>query len=124
MHVREVPLKFRCHELADASGDEPRHCGACDRDVIALSTRTAAEVRRLQKRARAGERICVRVVVGDEGLVKLRVGDAGQVRGVSVEESTLADPVVADCLKHEAAGWAFKTGRNATVVYPFVFRPQ
>jgi hypothetical protein len=56
--------------------------------------------------------------------LKLAVGDVGQVRRVSVEESTLADPVVADCLKHEAAGWAFKTGRNATVVYPFVFRAQ
>jgi ferric-dicitrate binding protein FerR (iron transport regulator) len=56
--------------------------------------------------------------------LKLRVGDAGQVRSVVVEESTLDDPLVGDCLRHEAAGWSFKTGRNATVVYPFVFRPQ
>ncbi|HZS41995.1 MAG TPA: AgmX/PglI C-terminal domain-containing protein [Polyangia bacterium] len=56
--------------------------------------------------------------------LRLRVGDAGQVTGVRVEDSTLEDPQVADCLRHEAAGWSFKTGRNATVVYPFVFRPQ
>jgi hypothetical protein len=56
--------------------------------------------------------------------LRLRVGDAGQVTSVRVEDSTLEDPQVGDCLRHEAAGWSFKTGRNATVVYPFVFRPQ
>ena len=52
------------------------------------------------------------------------MGDAGQVRLASVEESTLADPMVAECLRKEAMGWAFNKGRNATVVYPFVFRAQ
>jgi ferric-dicitrate binding protein FerR (iron transport regulator) len=56
--------------------------------------------------------------------LRLKVGDAGQVRLVSVEESTLADPAVAECLRKEALGWSFKQGRNATVVYPFVFRAQ
>jgi len=56
--------------------------------------------------------------------LKLRVGDAGQVTRVDVEQSTLPDPLVADCLRHEAAGWSFAQGRNATVVYPFVFRTQ
>jgi ferric-dicitrate binding protein FerR (iron transport regulator) len=56
--------------------------------------------------------------------LRLRVGDAGQVTRVDVEGSTLPDPLVADCLRHEAAGWSFTQGRNATVVYPFVFRSQ
>ena len=56
--------------------------------------------------------------------LRLRVGDAGQVTRVDVEQSTLPDPLVADCLRHEAAGWSFEHGRNATVVYPFVFRTQ
>ena len=56
--------------------------------------------------------------------LRLRVGDAGQVTRVDVEQSTLPDPLVADCLRHEAAGWSFTQGRNATVVYPFVFRTQ
>ena len=56
--------------------------------------------------------------------LRLRVGDAGQVTRVDVEESTLPDPLVAECLRREAAGWSFTDGRNATVVYPFVFRTQ
>jgi hypothetical protein len=56
--------------------------------------------------------------------LKLRVGDAGQVTRVDVEQSTLPDPLVAECLRREAAGWSFESGRNATVVYPFVFRTQ
>ncbi|HEX4458371.1 MAG TPA: AgmX/PglI C-terminal domain-containing protein [Polyangia bacterium] len=56
--------------------------------------------------------------------LRLRVGDAGQVTRVDVEGSTLPDPLVAECLRREAAGWSFSQGRNATVVYPFVFRTQ
>ena len=56
--------------------------------------------------------------------LRLRVGDAGQVTRVDVEGSTLPDPLVAECLRREAAGWSFTVGRNATVVYPFVFRTQ
>jgi hypothetical protein len=56
--------------------------------------------------------------------LKLRVGGAGQVSRVDVEESTMPDPLVAECLRREAAGWSFAVGRNATVVYPFVFRTQ
>ena len=56
--------------------------------------------------------------------LRLRVGEAGQVSRVTVEESTLPDPLVAECLRREAAGWSFTVGRNATVVYPFVFRAQ
>ena len=56
--------------------------------------------------------------------LRLRVGDAGQVTRVDVEGSTLPDPLVAECLRREAAGWSFSQGRNATVVYPFVFRSQ
>jgi hypothetical protein len=56
--------------------------------------------------------------------LRLRVGEAGQVSRVSVEESTLPDPLVGECLRREAAGWSFTVGRNATVVYPFVFRTQ
>jgi hypothetical protein len=56
--------------------------------------------------------------------LRLKVGDVGQVQKVSVDESTLADPGVAECLRKEAMGWSFQKGRNATVVYPFVFRAQ
>ncbi len=56
--------------------------------------------------------------------LRLKVGDAGQVRQAAVEESTLSDPMVAECLRREALGWSFKEGRNATLVYPFVFRAQ
>jgi hypothetical protein len=56
--------------------------------------------------------------------LRLSVGSAGQVTRVAVEESTIPDPLVAECLKREAAGWSFSVGRNATVVYPFVFRTQ
>jgi hypothetical protein len=56
--------------------------------------------------------------------LRLKVGDVGQVQKVSVEESTLEDPMVAECLRKEAAGWSFVKGKNATVVYPFVFRTQ
>ena len=56
--------------------------------------------------------------------LRLHVGDAGQVTRIDVEQSTLPDPLVAECLRREAAGWSFTQGRNATVVYPFVFRTQ
>jgi hypothetical protein len=56
--------------------------------------------------------------------LRLKVGDVGQVQKVTVEESTLADDMVAECLRKESLGWSFKVGRNATVVYPFVFRTQ
>jgi hypothetical protein len=56
--------------------------------------------------------------------LRLRVGDAGQVTRVDEEQSTLPDPLVGECLRREAAGWSFAQGRNATVVYPFVFRVQ
>ena len=65
-----------------------------------------------------------RPVAGRHRLAQLRVGDAGQVTRVDVEQSTLPDPLVAECLRREAAGWSFAQGRNATVVYPFVFRTQ
>ena len=56
--------------------------------------------------------------------LKLAIGSVGQVQRVSVEESTLDDPDVAECLKHEAQGWSFHAGKNATLMYPFVFRPR
>jgi hypothetical protein len=46
------------------------------------------------------------------------------VAGSSVDGSTLDNEEVAGCLRREAAGWVFADGRNATIVYPFVFRPQ
>lgn len=54
--------------------------------------------------------------------VELRVGPAGQVLGTRVTDDTLGDEQVADCLRHETAGWLFQSARNANVVYPFVFR--
>jgi hypothetical protein len=61
-----------------------------------------------------------------EGTVslRLRVGDTGRVTQVKIEEASLPDPLVGECLRHEAQSWRFDVGRNATVVYPFVFRPE
>nr|ACX33968.1 conserved hypothetical protein [uncultured bacterium RM35] len=57
--------------------------------------------------------------------LQLRVGPEGRVTQAHVESaSTLADPQVSECLQHEATSWRFATGKNATVVYPFVFRPR
>jgi hypothetical protein len=59
--------------------------------------------------------------------LRLHIGASGRVTRTHVDDSTLADPLVAECLAHEAAAWKFTlgpAGRPATVVYPFVFRPQ
>jgi hypothetical protein len=57
--------------------------------------------------------------------LSLRVGGSGRVTQAQVESSTLdSAPEVAACLMHEARTWRFTTGRNATVVYPFAFRPE
>jgi hypothetical protein len=36
----------------------------------------------------------------------------------------LDDAEVVSCLRKEARSWRFGHARNATVVYPFVFRPM
>lgn len=54
--------------------------------------------------------------------LQIKIGAAGQVLGTTVENDTLNAPEVAGCLRREAAGWLFAHARNATVVYPFVFR--
>jgi ferric-dicitrate binding protein FerR (iron transport regulator) len=58
------------------------------------------------------------------GEVKLaiQIGPEGQVLSTHVESDTMPDPYVAECLRHETAGWSFEQARNAKVVYPFVFR--
>jgi hypothetical protein len=58
--------------------------------------------------------------------LRIKVGPIGQVTQALIEPaaSTLADAQVATCLEHEALSWHFANGRNATVVYPFVFRPE
>jgi hypothetical protein len=57
--------------------------------------------------------------------LQVRVGGSGRVSAAAVESSTLVDAnEVGECLAHEARSWKFATGRNSTVVYPFVFRPQ
>jgi ferric-dicitrate binding protein FerR (iron transport regulator) len=57
--------------------------------------------------------------------LQVRVGGSGRVSGATVESSTLVDASeVGECLAREARSWKFATGRNSTVVYPFVFRPQ
>jgi ferric-dicitrate binding protein FerR (iron transport regulator) len=45
--------------------------------------------------------------------LRLHVGDAGQVTRVDEEQSTLPDPLVGECLRHEAAGWSFAQGRDS-----------
>ena len=54
--------------------------------------------------------------------LQMRIGPAGQVLGTRVESNTLRDELTVSCLRNEAAGWVFKRARNATIVYPFVFR--
>jgi anti-sigma factor RsiW len=59
--------------------------------------------------------------------LKLRIDDVGRVAAVSVESTTLegdAGHEVAECMRREVRGWSFSSGRNATIVYPFVFRSQ
>jgi hypothetical protein len=56
--------------------------------------------------------------------LRLHVGPRGSVTQARVEDSTLPDPLVGECLQHEAGTWKFSAGRNATIVYPFVFRPE
>ena len=54
--------------------------------------------------------------------LEIHIGPAGQVLGTRIDADTLKEEQVVDCLRHEAAGWLFQRARNATVVYPFVFR--
>jgi len=59
--------------------------------------------------------------------LRLRVDDVGRVAAVSVESTTLegeAGAEVGECMRREVRGWSFSGGRNATIVYPFVFRSQ
>jgi hypothetical protein len=58
--------------------------------------------------------------------LRIKVGPVGLVTQARVEPSasTLTDDQVTSCLEHEAGSWKFSTGRNATVVYPFVFRAE
>ena len=39
--------------------------------------------------------------------MRIEIGDAGQVRRAKVEESTIEDPQLEECLSHEALGWSF-----------------
>ena len=61
---------------------------------------------------------------GLQGTITLHihVGNAGQVQATDVENDTLADPTVAECLRREVARWKFARARKATVIYPFTFR--
>jgi hypothetical protein len=52
----------------------------------------------------------------------LRVGPAGQVLSSRVTDDTLKSRDVTECLRRETGGWLFRTMRNASVAYPFVFR--
>jgi hypothetical protein len=59
--------------------------------------------------------------------LRLRVDDVGRVASVAVESNTLegeSGREVGECMRREVRGWSFSAGRNATIVYPFVFRSQ
>ena len=83
------------------------------------STRRAAQIRACYERRLKRDPSLAGTVS-----LRLKVGDAGQVSRVSVEESTLPIRSSASACASEADGWSFTVGRNATVVYPFVFRTQ
>jgi hypothetical protein len=88
-------------------------------EIESMARRRAAQIRNCYERRLKRDPSLAGTVS-----LRLRVGDAGQVSKVGVEESTMPDELVGECLRREAAGWSFSVGRNATVVYPFVFRPQ
>jgi hypothetical protein len=56
--------------------------------------------------------------------LRLRIGSHGAVTQTAIEDSTLSDPGVGECLQKEAARWKFEKGRNVTVIYPFEFKPE
>ncbi len=62
--------------------------------------------------------------LGGSVSLRLRIGKTGKIREASVEDSTLDDVGVPECLRHEAMSWSFPESRNSTVVYPFVFRAE
>jgi hypothetical protein len=74
MHSRELPIRFPCPAPGPSLTVEAGrlHCAACDREVIELDRLSEAEVRSLRKRARKGERICVRYRADEDGLIQLR----------------------------------------------------
>ncbi len=62
--------------------------------------------------------------LGGSVSLRLRIGKTGKIREASVEDSTLDDVGVPECLRHEAMSWSFPESRSSTVVYPFVFRAE
>ncbi len=56
--------------------------------------------------------------------LRLRIGAHGAVTQTAIEDSTMPDPQVGECLQHEAARWTFSRGKNVTVIYPFEFKPE
>ncbi len=74
MRREDLPIRFPCPDKNKQLSAVPGqlYCATCDRDVIELDRLTAAEVRKLKKRAYSGERICVRYRVDGDGLIQLR----------------------------------------------------
>lgn len=131
-YVELTRADFRTVQKWVAVGREPSelHAALVHAPAVAETESAPVEIESMVRRRASQIRACYeRRLKRDPELagtvsLRLRVGDAGQVTRVDVEQSTLPDPLVADCLRHEAAGWSFEHGRNATVVYPFVFRTQ
>jgi hypothetical protein len=95
-----------------------------DSDSVPIEIESMVRRRATQIRACYERRLKRDPTLAGTVSLRLKVGQAGQVLRASVEDSTLSDAMVGECLRREAAGWSFAVGRNATVVYPFVFRPQ
>jgi len=63
-----------------------------------------------------------------EGRVSIQftIGATGKVAGAVVEESTLSDPKVGECMVKAVKRWVFPKpdgGGNVVVTYPFVLEP-
>lgn len=74
MHKSQLHVKSPCQEpWEDMHGSKTRrHCERCDRDVHNLSAMTRREADAVIARRAAGERVCVRYTVDDDGQVEFR----------------------------------------------------
>lgn len=92
----------------------------CDRDTIA---------RYVKSRLRAIQGCYERELKRNTGLkgkivVRFTIGETGRVSEIEIEESTLGNDAVANCIRNTIRVWMFPIkGAECPVSYPFVFSP-
>jgi hypothetical protein len=74
MNPQQLPIKRPCtQDWSSMEGsDKRRYCPACDQTVHDLSAMTRAEADALLGRRRAGQRLCVRYTVGEQGEIRFQ----------------------------------------------------